>query len=555
MRDSRAVLLPDPVWAPRVGSLWDETIDAIVPPPTPEDAAREAHMAQHLYGLLERELKVLWIGGAAHWARLQTRLHDGNFEAPHIGTIHRRRFRRARPDAAALFYLTGRVPALAARYAGAPDDYVEGEALNALATLSLQSEEDTAPTLVVVQDQTEAPSFDPLAALAQEESATPVDAARVLLYARNLAATVGLRSTPGVGELLQAAVAVIGPNYAGRLSAHLTEEASASGEDTSTDGASATLPCLSYALRGQRCGLWLDKHPVAVRPFWPAAGAGVQIWTLRPAAPRPERYEDLPATGEEEAHWLCHPIDRIRYRDFVHGVFRIASQHSAHEDKVAPFRSGLGDGIDARATLRSLRTGEIWVREQAATPLRIRNATIDWQNTTEFCPHLQAGAKNRLRGGWIDPSEYFSLGSCSRTSGGPQILNRDPHVQLDRREWTLLTLDRGTSVADDKQPSFYDEVIEKLVGLTDDAPRHDDVYHWLDIRFRFCAGKPFTYFSHYRPSAAIYRVARRYRVTLHHLPLEIIPNALRERNRCFRFLNVTRAQYHELIDREAKINV
>src|SRR5690606_13906463 len=105
------------------------------------------------------------------------------------------------------------------------------------------------------------------------------------------------------------------------------------------------------------------------------------------------------------------------------------------------------------------------------------------------------------------------------------------------------------SSVDDKEPSFYDHVILPLVEL---PPFQDDVYHWLDIMFRFCAGKPCTYFSRYRPSNAIFQVAARHRVKLFHLPLDVIPQTLRDRNQYFRFMQVSREQRLKVIEAEAR---
>jgi hypothetical protein len=64
--------------------------------------------------------------------------------------------------------------------------------------------------------------------------------------------------------------------------------------------------------------------------------------------------------------------------------------------------------------------------------------------------------------------------------------------------------------------------------------------------FGFAARKPVAYFSRYKPSQRVERIAAKHRVRVVHIPLRRIPAALLERNRSFRFFNLTRSQWEAL---------
>jgi hypothetical protein len=95
------------------------------------------------------------------------------------------------------------------------------------------------------------------------------------------------------------------------------------------------------------------------------------------------------------------------------------------------------DGLDVRATLRHWTESKIYVREEKRGHLNFTNAAVDWTSATEYSAILRGGPP----GGWIDPSQT-RLGSCSRTIKVVNtMLQLDPYVQLDHREFSFLTLD------------------------------------------------------------------------------------------------------------------
>ncbi|MDP9232948.1 MAG: hypothetical protein M3P01_00135, partial [Actinomycetota bacterium] len=147
-----------------------------------------------------------------------------------------------------------------------------------------------------------------------------------------------------------------------------------------------------------------------------------------------------------------------------------------------------------------------------------------------------------------------NVGSVSWESDvrGPRRLVRtDPYtLQINHRAFSMVTLDaptESTRKARGGHPTFYDVVIKPLAEIHSwDKPK-DNLHGWLEVMFEFCAGKPFAYFSRYVPSARIFSIARRYDVKLMHFPLRTIPSGLLRRNQDFRLMEMTPAQFRELI--------
>ena len=186
-----SIQLPGPEFAPRVGALFLQALDAVVAAAGPRadgDLAREAHMAGRLAELMRDHERVLWVGGAAHWPALRRRLIQHDLAAPLVRTCSDSTFVRVRLAGPALLRLTDRLPYLVSLYAAAPDLYEEAEALQSLALEAVTPE------------------------------AIPArDVSRVLVYARNLVASSELRERPSWCELSTAASAVISDAYAVRL--------------------------------------------------------------------------------------------------------------------------------------------------------------------------------------------------------------------------------------------------------------------------------------------------------------------------------------------------
>ena len=481
-------------------------------------------MAQWLARLLAKGETVMWVGGMAHWTRIIGRLSAGHLnDATAEVTVHSH-FKRMRLAPSALYHMTGRLPWLVARYGREPAAYEEHVATQLLCLEATKKSDKDSFTLVLTKE-----CDDPLGIIDEPEPSAPIDVARALQYARNLAATRDLRERPTFGELLNSAVATIGPKYAGGLyELAMSERALAQALEVDALEWEVVDGVEQY-----RCG----DQVIAARPWWPPKGGQlISTMEVRRQA-RDELYRDLPAAeGDKATRWMCSPNDEDEYISFVEYVLRRASLTYPEETKSAPFQIGLRDGLDVRATLRNWSKGTIYVREEQRSHLSFRNGAIDWINISEHSDHLTG----KVPGGWIDPS-LTRLGSCSRTTREHEVLQNDPWVQRDHRDFTLITLDAPTSSP--TTPTFYDHVILPLVKLQKTSK--DTLYDWLEVMFKFSAGKPFAYYSLYVPSPEVHRLAWRHKVQVVHFPLQRLPNRLLERHKSFRFCALTRRQWEE----------
>jgi hypothetical protein len=495
-------------------------------------------MAEWLARLLAQGEKVMWVGGMAHWTRMVALIAEGNFDSPEVDQIADSAFHRMRIAPSALHRMTGRLPWLVARYAQDPSVYDEHLAIQGLCLEATNKSDQQSVVLVQMQ------SNDSLDTANEDEPAVTVDVARTLQYARNLAATRDLRERPNFVELLTAAAATIGRKYAGRLyELAMNERSSARALENEA------LEWKVVDAREQyRCG----DQIIDSKPWWPPRGGLLlSIKEMRRRA-GDELYKDLPAAAEGSKYgWMCSPDDEDNYVSFLEYVLRRASLTDPEEVKSVPFRSGLRDGLDVRATLRNWAEGTIYVSEEQRGHLNFTNGAIDWSNASEHSDILTG----KKAGGWIDP-DLNRLGSCSRETETWEALGNDPWIQRDFRDFTLITLDAPTSFPKRKPEankngpkSFYDLVILPLVNMQ--RTKKDNLYGWLDIMFEFCAGKPFAYYSKYVPSPEIHRIAWKYKVQVVHFPLQRLAAKLLNRHKSFRFFAFTREQWEEFERRRA----
>ena len=552
------VSLPSAEFAPRVGRLFLETTDALMEqagPVAEGDVAREAYMAARLVELMAKHRCVLWVGGMAHWTRIVERLKNRDFTGPPVNIVPSHVIRRVRLAPTALFKMTGRIPFLLARYAKAPDRYDEAAALRSLGLAACRSK----ATVSLQIEGRKADAEDEL----PETPVASVDVAKMLLYARNLAAYSNVREVPGLGELLTASSATMGNRYAGRLyqiamHEHLTAK-------------SRDLAPLTYEGDGKVQGYRLDGKWIKAEPYWKPPGDTGMTWVVQQDdadKKMREPYANIPAAKEDEKRaWMAYPTDEIAYEAFVRYVLEHASLPDSQESKSFPFQTGLRDGVDVRDTIRHWKDGEVYVREQANAQLRVTNAIIDFTSRTERSFVLQGKAKGVDHAGWLDPS-FDHVGSCSREATELKVLQEQPcHVSNRLRDLSMVSLDCPNSLKDRSKKTFYDYVILPLVHIAEQAKNNDTVaegrfnggnvrlvertggdnlYGWLDVMFRFCKRKTVVYYSAYVPSQRIHRVARKHHVRLIHIPLSRIPKPLLLRNRTFRFMHLTRTQWDEL---------
>ncbi len=527
-------VLPSSEFAMRVGKQFLETTDALRDAqgcPPDEDLAREAFMAQRLAELMKQFRCVLWVGGMAHWTRIAERLRLGNFSGPQVGAVERRTVRRAKLMGTALLRMTGRFPFLINRYAKDPSGYNEWETIQALGLAALRSKSRVTIKIAGQRESLEDELPEPMRA--------SVDLARMLIYARNLAASSGLREIPQLGELLTAASSTLSNRYAGRLYLTAMREI--------RRPRSGRLPALSYGYEGGVQGYQLDGEWISTEPYWIPGAGSRSIWVPQKGGATKRIKEPFaclsPAKEGDRLGWMAYPTDETAYEAFVHYAMEHASLPDLQEYKSFPFQTGLRDGLDVRNTLRHWQDETIYVREQRNTPLRITNAIVDFSSKSEESSILRGEAKGGLRGGWVDPS-CDNLGTCSRDVSHIVLQERPCHVSLQQREFSLISLDCTNSVKSSKRKSFYDLVIYPLVVL----PKKDDnLYGWLEIMFRFCKRKAVAYYAAYTPSARVKQIARKHGVNLIHIPLSRIPQPLLERNQTFRFLHLSKSQWEELL--------
>lgn len=229
----------------------------------------------------------------------------------------------------------------------------------------------------------------------------------------------------------------------------------------------------------------------------------------------------LPEDGEEYA-WGAYPTDERRYEEFIQWVLSLGGREGAK-----PVFPGTG------------APDETDVRQAVA----FSNGIVDWTNADEETPLLQG----ELPGGWIDP-DCLHVGGASRVRDDTRrVLGEVPaQVFLERRELSFITLDVPTWVEDRnrRSESLYERLIADLVDLKE--TERDTLYGWLEVVFRFCAGKPLVYYSRYVPGEQIRFIADLNGVRLTHVPLRALPEALLAANHAFRMMHLSLSQWDEL---------
>ena len=427
--------LPDVEWSVHDSTLFLHTLDAVLgqTPPDERDLAREAWMAAHLQRLLRDHQPVLWVGGMAHWTRIVNRLRTSDFSSPATEQSSLTVTRRMRLAPSALYRMTGRLAWLVQHYAASPDQYDEQSAIRTLAQSAAQKVHPESDELDCVLVGVNPGSTGELPSNPYStEPIASVDVAKMLIYARNLAATSGPRVRPDFTELLTSSAMIINPWYAGRLYVlAMREQAGQAGQDHAP---------LEFEYKDGREIYHSNGEIIDAHPWQPELGGSVLTITEIRRRAREDHAADLPTSGKrgrKNSYWVCEPQVEDGYTAFLEFLLRRASQSDVDEAPSSPFQAGLRDGIDVRATVRNWTNGDIHVREPGHGRIRLTNGAIDWTGTSEYTDILQG----RVRGGWIDPN-LLKAGSCSReTNTSMQLLSKDPWKQLQHREFTLFTLD------------------------------------------------------------------------------------------------------------------
>jgi hypothetical protein len=522
-KPGQRAVLPGAELADRSGADFFDVADGVGRRDPDDDAlAREAVMARKLAGLMRRHRLVLWVGGLAHWTRIIGRLERGDFEAPSVPVRVRRRFERARLDASALLRRPNNWPAFLRAFADDPRTFDPYEEVRALLH--------------------EAAGHDPDESHGAPECVAAIDIARTGLYARNLAASSGLREIASLGELLQAAHATIGPRYAARVYAQAMEQR--------FSATTASLDALTFEVdpRRLKAGFKFRGRWIALEPWNPPRF--VLAWLPDPElvgrTARDAQYDRLPGPrAGERFYWGAYPPDEAEWEAFVQYLLRRASVSDPGEARAVPFCSGLEDGIDVRATIRHWAEDVVYVKQDQRGQMNFTNGAIDWTSDREDSDILQG----RRVGGWNDPDSPH-VGSASREFEH-EVLQDIGEAQVTERErtWTVLTLDCPTHLDHPRgRRTFFDAVIDGEL-LKVQGRDGDNVYAWLEGMFRFCGGKPFVYFSRYVPGPRIRALAKAHDVDLVWSPLHRVPQELLRRHRHWRQLWLTESQWEVLKQR------
>lgn len=248
-------------------------------------------------------------------------------------------------------------------------------------------------------------------------------------------------------------------------------------------------------------------------------------------APRDDDlYLDLPPPiAGELTFWGAHPADEVSYERFIDWVLILASKDGA----VVP-----------------MRQEEDWHEEVAAHGFR--HALIDWTSQTEGTG-LHRGA---VPGGWIVP-DCLRLGGTTRVRNDTRRLlaSLPGECNLERREFSFVTSEVPTWIEDDsrRDHSLFEQLISPLVYLQ--GTSRDNLHGWLDQICEFCAGEPVAFISRYTPSPAAIAIGNRHGVTLAHMPLSYLPEALLARNCAYRSMHLSLSQWRAFESRLREVGL
>jgi hypothetical protein len=288
--------------------------------------------------------------------------------------------------------------------------------------------------------------------------------------------------------------------------------------------------------------------PIFIEPWVPHRSTVVIAVPARAGIERivrDSRYEELagPAAGEK-FRWGAYPPDQASYEGFIRYALRRASQVDPSEARSVPFMNGLEDGLDVRTTIRFWHERRMYIRRRQGASLTVRNGVIDWRNASETSAIL----RGQPGYGWNDP-DSTTVGSVS-LEGVHERIHEWGQAEVTRRwrEWSFITLDYPTCNSRHADKTLWDVVIKPLVNF---GAGSNNIYGWLELVFRFCVNKPFVYYSRYRPSPRIFKMARAHHVLLQWCPIETLSAPLRERHGTWRQLWMTPSQWRALRKRLA----
>ena len=232
-----------------------------------------------------------------------------------------------------------------------------------------------------------------------------------------------------------------------------------------------------------------------------------EVLPLLPAAP-----------PEERLVWRSYPPEDLLFEALVRDVFANAIAYAT--------RIGLPPMTNAVIDFRELHS--------RAQPPRAARAVHSYEDG-DF-----------RAGGWVAPN-LWHVGCVSRQSVPEEERAGFPcHVIRYHRAFTLLSLDAPTVSFGITMPvddTFWGKVIHRLVRL---PPARNSPTDWLQIFFRYCAGKVVAFFSNQPPSPAVCVQAARNGVLPIHVPLRVVANEALAAYQCFHLLRMTVEQWDAL---------
>jgi hypothetical protein len=484
------------------------------------DQVREAFMARKLKTLLTQYRCVLWVGGIDQWFSLVDFL-----EKPQVSRLNAPRLKYAQCQRlylspASVYLLTGRTLYHVLHYSNNPAQYDEVHTAWHL-------------TLDAVQSYISA-----FGSSAFCRPITPTAISQMLIYARNIAATQGFRETPTFHELCTSAIATIGRAYASHLRRlALPPLIKVEKRDYPTLIVEAgDVPRLRFG------DIWVQPQS-----YWQAweppdhgllGGEPLEDSVERPNAVQPTR-ETTHGESQHDIHWVMYPREERAYEQFVRYVLEHLPATSVKQETSLPFTAGIRNGIDMHNTLRHWHEHTIYIRQHDNTSRPITNGCIDWVHRSEDDDELQG---NGAPIGWVEHM-FRHVGSVSVETAMLPVEQEEPYrVWPRQRRFSFITLDsvNNPGSVDNQGINSFVHVIQHLVDIPAD---HQTLYQWLDIMFRYCKGKSFVYYSHYRPGKRVFAIAQRYRVHVLHIPLSRLPVHLYQQHLNFRFVVLTDAQY------------
>jgi len=380
--------MPDPYAIQRIGyGRYCRSYLEMYPEPLegPQDQLRERTMAYHLQQLDQRGKKVLFVGGLHHLPGLLAYLEKP--QVPVIARTHRPGVMLAHLHEESSREITSEMPFFAALYEEFRSS-ASGTEPDRLAAIDLLIDRATQ-------------SYE-------REHKEEVSAGQVRVFNRfvmNYAHLTGYL-TPDLYQILIAARGAVDDNFAYEVWEHATRYP----WQTESPG----LPTLR--LRGE--DLFLDQKKIRFHR---------QLKSLRrrlvPLPVKRRQKERFPGEWKEafKGHSICsyQPEDIVveGFGDYIKK--RALKEKAEEQSRVVPFVSSMMDGIDIRETLRNLKGGTIYVRENIPLKGRVGSVVFIFDHDP---PDKEGNEKFPWRVTWLGEHNQESDMAFYSTRAGEAVI-------------------------------------------------------------------------------------------------------------------------------------